>query len=93
MIRVEVAYALPGEQALVAIEVPAGTTAQAALERSGLASRFGIEPARARVGVFGREVALQAELHDGDRLEVYRPLALDPKERRRRRAGRPTSAG
>ena len=88
MIRIEVVYALHDEQALVALEVPEGTTASEAVERSGLAARFpGIDPARAPIGIFGRVTAPATPLRDGDRVEIYRPLQVDPKEARRARAG------
>lgn len=85
-IRIEVVYALPGEQALVALEVPAGTTVGDAIARSGLDRRFAIGAARA--GIYGRVVSAATALQDGDRVEIYRPLIADPKAARRQRAGR-----
>jgi len=41
-----------------------------------------------QVGIFGKRVSLETRLADGDRVEIYRPLAMDPKESRRRRARR-----
>jgi hypothetical protein len=41
---------------------------------------------RNKLGIYGRVVAPSATLAHGDRVEIYRPLALDPKEARRRRA-------
>jgi putative ubiquitin-RnfH superfamily antitoxin RatB of RatAB toxin-antitoxin module len=49
-----------------------------------MAGRHGVD--MGAVGVFGRSVAAQTQLADGDRVEIYRPLAQDPKEQRRRRA-------
>lgn len=87
LIKVEVAYALPEQQVLVALEVKEGTTARQAIERSGLLPRFPeIALARGWVGVFGRRVELDAPLRDGDRVEIYRPLIADPKQARRERA-------
>ena len=40
------------------------------------------------VGIWGRTVALERRLREGDRVEIYRPLHVDPKEARRRRAER-----
>ena len=89
-LRVEVVWALPGEQILVGLDVDEGTTVEQAIERSGILVKFPeIALARGRVGVFGKIVELDAPLHDGDRVEIYRPLATDPKEIRRRRAKRP----
>ncbi len=98
-IAVEVACAEAGRQTVIAFEVPRGCTAAEAVERSGI---LALHPALAaldcRVGIFGREVSRDRALAAGDRVEVLRPLAEDPKERRRRlaRAGRSmraTSAG
>jgi hypothetical protein len=87
MIRVEVVYALPRRYDAVTVELPDGATVAQALAASGVAERHpGID--LSRVGVFGRSVSPDTTLSDGDRVEVYRPLALDPKEARRRRARR-----
>jgi len=87
---VEIAYALPDQQVLLELEVEGGTTAQQAIERSGILQRYpGIQLGRGRVGIFGRRVELDAPLRDGDRVEIYRPLVADPREARRRRVKRP----
>ncbi len=58
-----------------------------AIRESGMLREFPeIDLARNAVGVFGERVALDSPLRDGDRVEIYRPLALDPKQARRRRA-------
>ena len=86
-LRVEVVYALAHEQVSVVLSLPAGSTAADAVHRSGLVGRFP-EIARAPFGVYGRVVAGDAPLCDGDRVEIYRPLMADPKQARRRRAAR-----
>lgn len=87
MITVEVAYARPEEQALIAVELDAGARLRDAIEASGIRRRFPeIDLATQSVGVFGRPCALEDDLRDGDRVEIYRPLIADPKEMRRRRA-------
>jgi putative ubiquitin-RnfH superfamily antitoxin RatB of RatAB toxin-antitoxin module len=89
LIDVEVAYAQPDCQVIVALRVPEGTSAEDAVRRSGLMRRFpGIDPAVNDLGVFGRRVSPRAPLSAGDRVEIYRPLVIDPKEARRRRAAR-----
>ncbi len=96
MIRIEVVYALRDEQALIALELEDGATARQAVERSGLVTRFpDIDPARMRVGIFGRAMEADTVLRDGDRVEIYRPLEADPKEARRARVGprRPRKRG
>lgn len=78
-IRVEVVRALPHDVKLVEVNLPAGATVRDALNASGMT-------ASGAVGVFGRLVGAETRLNDGDRVEIYRPLAADPKEQRRRRA-------
>lgn len=86
-IRVEVAFARPDRQEILSLEVVEGTTAIEAVRQSGILDIFPeIEPGRNRLGVFGRLVGEDTPLRDGDRVEIYRPLKVDPKEVRRRRA-------
>lgn len=95
-IVVEVACAEAGRQTVIVLELPVGSTAGEALERSGiLALHSAIDGAACGIGIFGREIARGCVLADGDRVEVLRPLAEDPKERRRRlaREGRSMRAG
>ncbi|MGH8641618.1 MAG: RnfH family protein [Burkholderiales bacterium] len=87
LLRVEVAYALPERQVVIALEVEEGTTALLAIERSGILQQFtAANPRRDGVGVFGRLVALDTLLREGDRVEIYRRLIADPKAARRERA-------
>jgi len=89
LIRVEVAYALPQKQAIIAVDVPTGTTALAAAQLSRIVDQFpGLDVDNARLGIFGRVVSPQQVLRPGDRVEIYRPLQADPKEVRRERAAR-----
>lgn len=94
MIRVEVAFALPQQQRIVALEVPMGTTARQAVALAGLETLFPEVPpetfVEADLGIFSQRLRDPEEhrLRDGDRVEVYRPLKIDPKEARLRRAGR-----
>jgi putative ubiquitin-RnfH superfamily antitoxin RatB of RatAB toxin-antitoxin module len=86
-IRVEVAYAKPEEQALIALEVEEGATVRQAIERSGVLRQFPeIDLDQQRVGIFGKIAAPDQALQNGDRVEIYRPLIADPKEARKRRA-------
>jgi len=85
--EVEVIYALPEGEDAVRLELAPGATAADALRASGILARHPeIDLARNKLGVYGRVVAPQARLAEGDRVEIYRPLAMDPKEARRRRA-------
>jgi putative ubiquitin-RnfH superfamily antitoxin RatB of RatAB toxin-antitoxin module len=88
-IRVEVAYALRDRQVLLTRELEEGCTVEQAIRRSGILEAFPeIDITRARVGIFGREVSLDARMRDGDRVEIYRPLVVYPKDARHQRARR-----
>lgn len=82
---IEVAYALPGRQRVVRLELPAeGLTAGEAFEQSGLRQEFPelLDPVPV-LGIHGVHCAADQALRDGDRVEVYRPLRNDPRVRRR----------
>lgn len=84
-LRVEVIYALPEGEDAVSLELPRGATAGDAVQASGILSRHaGL--AGGAIGIFGEVVAAETPLSNGDRVELYRPLVVDPKEARRRRA-------
>ena len=84
LLAVEVAYALPGRQWVLALRVPAGTTAREAIVRSGILEQCrDINPERVEVGIFGERCPPDAVLREGDRVEIYRPLQADPKDVRR----------
>lgn len=86
-ITVEVAYALPEKQYLQKVTLEAGSTVEQAIVASGLlALRTDISLDTNKVGIYSRPVKLQDEVHDGDRVEIYRPLIADPKALRRQRA-------
>ena len=88
-IVVTVVYALPAGATELEVELPPGSSVADALTRSGIATRHPeIDLAAVAVGVFGNRVALDSRLAAGDRVEIYRPLQVDPKEARRRRASR-----
>ena len=84
--RVEVAYAAAERQVLVALDVDEGATVEVALRRAACHAAFdGLNLSRMPVGVYGKRVDRGRLLRPGDRIELYRPLLLDPKEARRRR--------
>ena len=86
-IRVEVVYAMPDRQELVTLKLVQGSTVAQAIEQSGLAGKFAdFEVDPLRVGIISRKVSLDHVLHDADRVVIYRPLQVDPKEARRQRA-------
>jgi putative ubiquitin-RnfH superfamily antitoxin RatB of RatAB toxin-antitoxin module len=88
-ILVEIAYATPQKQIILEYEVEAGSTARAIVLASGIDQHFAeIDLTSCDLGVFGKAVADDYELVDGDRIEIYRPLIADPKEVRRQRAAK-----
>jgi putative ubiquitin-RnfH superfamily antitoxin RatB of RatAB toxin-antitoxin module len=93
-IEVEVVYALAERQALVAIRVPSGATVGEAVELSGIAKQFPEQDLSAcTLGIWGRLAASDQLLQDGDRIELYRPLNIDPREARRQLASEGKSMG
>ena len=88
-LRVELVYALPDACWRRTLDLPEAATVAMALAAADLATAIPeavVDPAR--LAVFGRAVTLADGLHDGDRIEILRPLALDPKQARRQRAAR-----
>ena len=84
--KVEVAYAKPGVQAILPVEIPESATAEQAIRASGLLARFPeIDLVENKIGIFGKPCPLDRPLRPGDRVEIYRPLIADPKEARRGR--------
>lgn len=93
-IEVTVACAEPGLQTVLAVVLPAGSTAWEAVERSGILERHpALDAANCGVGIFGAEVPRGRVLAAGERVEVLRPLPEDPRERRRRLAREGRSMG
>ncbi|MDQ5848871.1 MAG: RnfH family protein [Pseudomonadota bacterium] len=80
--EVEVVYASPASQQVVKVHLKPGATVRDAV----VASRLDVK--NYKLGIFGRTVPPDTKLADGDRVEIYRPLLIDPKEARRRRARR-----
>ena len=84
-----VVHAEPERAFLVELLLPRGATVADAIERSGIRhARPDIKIREDRIGIFSRKTSLDAILRDGDRVEIYRPLNIDPKEARRKRARR-----
>ncbi len=90
-INVEVAYAKPEQQKIIKLEVEPGCSAMLAVQRSGITAVFPeIDLESAKMGIFGKVIPKPAThaLQDGDRVEIYRPLIIDPKELRKARAAK-----
>lgn len=85
-IKVWVAYATPAKQVECPLEIQPGVTVRDAIQQSGILATFPEMPfPDIAVGIFSEPVSLDTVLQAGDRVEIYRPLAMDPKEARRRR--------
>lgn len=80
--KVEVLMAWPRRFESVSLELPMGATLADALAAAGWSDAEGISG----YAIFGVNAALDTVLRDGDRVELLRPLLMDPKEARRRRA-------
>ncbi len=88
-IQIEVAYALPDRQEIIALHIDAGSTAAQAINQSNILVHFPeINLANAKIGIFSKLCKLDQELRDKDRVEIYRPLIADPKEVRKQRAAK-----
>jgi putative ubiquitin-RnfH superfamily antitoxin RatB of RatAB toxin-antitoxin module len=86
LIEIEVAYALPKSQILECLKVPFGTTVAQAVQLSGICKKIPeIQPDNKNLGVFGKLVKPETVLRNHDRVEIYRPITVDPKEKRRKR--------
>ncbi len=86
-VRVEVVYATPERQELIQIQAESGATVRHVIEASGVLDEFPeLDINSIETGIFSRPVPLGHRVNDGDRVEIYRPLTIDPKEARRRRA-------
>ena len=86
LIEIEVAYALPDNQILEYLKVPCGTTVAQALQLSGICKKFPeIQLDSKNLGVFGKLVKPETILRNHDRVEIYRYITVDPKEKRRKR--------
>ena len=86
--RVEVAFALPDRQLLATVTVPDDAVVADALRLCGIEERFpDVSFDALQAGIWGQPVERTHALRDGDRVEVYRPLAMDPREARRLKVG------
>jgi putative ubiquitin-RnfH superfamily antitoxin RatB of RatAB toxin-antitoxin module len=88
IIRVEVIFAEPDAAHRFVVTLPPGSTVDDALKACpGLDAIAPIGRDGRDVGIHGVRHELNDEVRDGDRVELYRPLIVDPKLARRRRAG------
>lgn len=91
MIKVEVAYALPDEQKIIPVKVEEGATVYEAVVRSRIVEYFPqIDIDHDKMGIFGKAIRdpKTEEVREGQRVEIYRPLLIDPKQARANRAAK-----
>ena len=86
-VRVQVCYPLAPQPLLREMTLAEGSTLRDALQASDI-DVPGLDLATCPVGIFGKKKTPDTVLREGDRVEIYRPLVADPKEARRRRAGK-----
>lgn len=85
--EIEVVFALPDEQLLCTVVASSGATVAEVVSKSGLQAKFPQHDfSELAVGIWGREVNPEQVVQEGDRIEIYRLLAMDPREARRRLA-------
>ena len=78
--QVSVAYVEPRQPIWLNVEVPDGSTVQPAIDLSGILSRCPqLNLRKQKIGIFGKITKLTAPLAEGDRVEIYRPITVDPK--------------
>ena len=92
VVRVTVVYALPEEQHCVALALAPGTTLLQAVAAVALRALRGAGWAPLEAGIFNRRCPPDTVLQDGDRVEIYRPLQIDPKVARHQRVARKRKA-
>lgn len=86
-IDVEIVFALPDRQSLLGLQLQQGATVADAIAASNIKDIYpDYDVENMSVGIWGREVTLTQQLQNSDRVEIYRPLALDPREARRQLA-------
>ena len=86
-IPVEIVAALPGRQLLLKLTVPVGTTARESILLADIDAKIpGLNAARCEIAIWGRHVTGDHVLMKNDRVEVLRPLQIDPRDARRRLA-------
>ena len=87
-IKVEVTYASKTKLRIIPLEVAVESSIETAIRCSGILTEFPeIDLTKQKVGVFSQLRHLTDRVQEGDRIEIYRPLVIDPKEARRKRAG------
>ena len=85
--KVQVAYVTSTTEFLCEVEVPEHVGIQEAIRQSNVLNEYPeISLTVNNVGIYGEIVKLDHELNEGDRIEIYQALKMDPMEARRLRA-------
>jgi len=93
-LTIEVAYATPDKQVILAVYPQPGATVEECIKMSNVFELFPeIDLEQQKVGIWNKTVKLDAQPRDGDRIEIYRPLIADPKAVRKRRAEEAKQSG
>ena len=86
-ILVKVAYVSNSHQEVISVTLPVNSTVEYAIKQSGLLQKCSeIDASKGAVGIYGKVVQNTQILNDQDRVEIYRPLTIDPMHARRKRA-------
>ena len=85
-IVVEIAYAELSRAILRRLSLPANVTVADALAASAIVSELQLDMDSLTLGIWSKPVTPETVLSDGDRIELYRPLTIDPMDARRKRA-------
>ena len=92
-LSVSVVYATPDMEVCLSVQLTAGSTIADAIRASGLAEKVpGIDVAALKAGLWGKLKPATTILHEGDRVEVYRPLKADPNTARQHRVAKKRAA-
>jgi uncharacterized protein len=92
--KVHIAYALPLRQVIQSVDVPEGTSIHGAIEASGILEQLPqVDFSRNKVGIFGKVKPLDTLVADGDRIEIYQPITVDPKKIPKRKTAAPAKEG
>ena len=93
-VNITVAYAKPDRQVEIPLQVEESCTVALAIQRSGILEQFPeIRLADVGVGIHSRKVSLDSLIQEDDRVEIYRPLKIDPKQARRLRIKKKVTEG
>jgi putative ubiquitin-RnfH superfamily antitoxin RatB of RatAB toxin-antitoxin module len=87
-VRVQVAWVGDGRTAIVTVDLPDAASVDDAVATAALGLEARVQSGELVCAIYGRRVERDAALRDGDRVEITRPLTIDPKSARRRRASR-----